>query len=209
MAKAKAKKKVVKKATPAKKAPAQKKPVAKKKAVAKKAPAPAKKTPAKKKAKAITEKSLGTAITEMNDIGDWEPPIKTGGTEEEMSERIKAELSEVLDDDPFTPETWAVLKELGYGSSEKKKKVASKKKGKEGLKKVHSKKKSIINTLIEIIEKDGPITRKAIHTKLVKLFPNNDPKVLESRVRCQVPGRLNIERNLGIVEDKKERFSIK
>ena len=215
MAKAKAKKKVVKKTAPVKKKAVVKK-VAVKKSVAKKVVAKkavAKKIPAKKpastKAKTvINKKSLEVAIDEMNAVGDWEPALKKG-SEEEMRKTIESELSEVLDDDPFTKETWDVIKELGFGSTEKAKKKEVKKKTAESKKKINVKSPSIINTLIGIIKKDGPITREGIYNKLVKAFPDRDPSVLQSRVKCQVPGRLNIERKLGIIEDEKGRYSIK
>lgn len=216
--KAKAKKKAVKKTAPAAKkkipvkktAPVKKKAVAKKKVVAKKkqAPAPAKKkASAKKKKEVITKKSLETAINEMNDVGDWEPALNRG-TEEEMRKTIEEELSEVLDDDPFTSETWAVIKELGFGSTKKKKKEESKKKGKASAKQIRPKKMNMINTIVAILEKHGPITRKDIHKKLVADFPERNPKHLEDRVRLQVPNSLNREKHLGIVGDKEKGFYI-
>lgn len=54
----------------------------------------------------------------------------------------------------------------------------------------------IIKTIVDLIEQSGKegISIDDIHRKLIKMFPDRDPKSMLSTVKVQVPGRINKEK---------------
>ena len=155
----------------------------------------------------------------MNNIGDFDPRIETG-TIPEMKEVIVSEMKDggVIDEDPFTEDSWVVLKELGYGSTEKDKKAEIKTDSKALKEKIGGKKKvgpkksqkvGICSTILLIVQEKGPITKKDILKKMVSKFPDRDEKAMGKTMSAQVPQLLNSRHNAKIVGNDKKEFYIK
>ncbi|MHC4110896.1 MAG: hypothetical protein ACYSUY_07460 [Planctomycetota bacterium] len=90
--------------------------------------------------------------------------------------------------------------------------MAKKKKTKKAKKKVVKKAKpkgpGVIASILDIIQKQGPVTKDDILKRLTKKFPNRKPEHMQATVSCQVPGRLNREKNAKIKRDKDGQYYV-
>lgn len=72
----------------------------------------------------------------------------------------------------------------------------------------------VIETILSIITKNGPITREDILLKLSEVFPDRDAGKMTNTIKVQLTGkegnrRLEKEKKINLVVDDKGRFSIK
>ena len=85
-----------------------------------------------------------------------------------------------------------------------KKKDKSKGKDKKKAKNTGTSKPGVIASIIEIIEKHGPISKASIVKRLAKRFPEREPERMAKTVGVQVPSRLRSDKSIEVVcEDGK------
>lgn len=85
----------------------------------------------------------------------------------------------------------------------------TKKAKKKVVKKAPAKKgPGVIASILDIIKNRGPITKDGILKRLVKIFPNRPAEHMKATVGCQVPGRLNREKNAKIKKNDKGEYFV-
>jgi hypothetical protein len=85
----------------------------------------------------------------------------------------------------------------------------TKKAKKKAVKKDPTKKgPGVISSILEIIQKNGPISKPDILKQLAKQFPNRETEKMAATVTCQVPGRLNREKNAKIKKNDKGEYFV-
>jgi hypothetical protein len=72
----------------------------------------------------------------------------------------------------------------------------------------------VIETILSIITKNGPISREDILKRLSEAFPDRDAGKMTNTIKVQLTGkegnrRLEKEKKISLVVDDKGRFSIK
>ena len=68
------------------------------------------------------------------------------------------------------------------------------------------KKPGVIQSILSVIKKKGPIDKPGIHKELIKLFPDRDPQGMLKTIGCQVGGK---NRPLRMEKERKVKFLIK
>lgn len=71
----------------------------------------------------------------------------------------------------------------------------------------------VIETIVSIITKNGPISKADILKELSETFPDRDPAKMANTIKVQLTGkdgnrRLEKEKKINLVVDDKGRFSI-
>ena len=72
-------------------------------------------------------------------------------------------------------------------------------------KKSKPKKPGVIASILEFIDKSGPISKNQIHKRLVKRFPDRNPDSMKKTIACQITGK---KRPLRMEKEKGVKFDI-
>lgn len=154
----------------------------------------------------MNRKELVSMAKELNEVLGLDPKIKTSSKVkiEELKHKV-AEAGALLEDrDKVSQATMDLLLDLEVDVSAgvrvlKSKPTASKK---SSVSKKSNVKKSpgVIQTIVDIIDSKGPITKDQILKVLTKKFPDRNPEGMGRTIHIQVPNRLNREKNIKIKE---------
>ena len=163
---------------------------------------------------------MKTAITELNEVMGYDPPVDLDLKPKELYSEIKAGIKDDYvdkkDRDKFTEETinFFVTQKLipVNGTKEvaspkpkaKAKKTKSSKSSKSSkTKETKAKKPGVIATIVSTIQDHGPVTKEKILQVLTKKFPEREPESMAKTINAQVPNRINKEKGLNIIKTEK------
>jgi len=158
---------------------------------------------------------LQSLAADINKVLGVDPALDENA--KDLKSQIKEIMPEIQSEDKLSKESFAMLKELGWGKKTKKvaqeenkgiknhnfpKKEREVTGGAEKPEKVKKEKKAkgpgVISTIEEVLRKGKPVTKEQILEVLVKRFPGRDSGSMVKTINVQVPNRIAKEKGLKI-----------